>query len=364
MKTSVQTFIAGVDELLVFLANTEHETQLIGLLLDEARQAVLLEEERLLLSRMAEARTDRKRYIYSVAIVALYGLVERLVDSLVSAFVQRVSGLVDSYEAMPEAIRRNHVPLSLDLIKAIMEERHHQEDMTRDEVIANLHSCLSGAASFRVNGAAFVLHRGNLTLAKIAKILTSVGVEFHNRRVSLAPTLGGFFREREPERKVEKVADQDLPALLEAIDNLVERRNEVSHGVISVDAIESVDLLKNRCRFVAAYGTSLYEVLVQEVLRYEVLRPAAQPLGKPIAVYNNSIVCFDSSKCEIAIDSLLVAATEDSFEPFRHGPVASLQINKKDYSTLSISVPTRFGARVLYRASEKFEYYVLPRDAI
>jgi RiboL-PSP-HEPN len=157
MPASLQTFRAGVDELLVFLANTEREAQLIGLLLDEARQALLVEGEKLLLSQIAEARTDRKRYIYCVAIVALYGLLERFVDSLVAAFVERIAGLVDSYQAMPDAIRKNHVPLSLDLVRAIMEDRYQPQD----EVIANLHSCLSGAPSFRVNGPAFVL-RGNL----------------------------------------------------------------------------------------------------------------------------------------------------------------------------------------------------------
>lgn len=363
MKISLQTFRAGVDELLAFLSTTEHEAELVGLLLDEARQPVLVDREKLLLSQMAEARTERKRYIYCVAIVSLYGLLERLVDSLVAAFVERLAHLAESYRAMPDAIRQNHVPLSLDLIKAIMEERH-RGGTTQDDVIANLHSCLSGATPFRVNGAAFVLHRGNLNLARISGFLVSVGVDSHHRKVTLVPPLSGFLREREPDRDIRNVADQDLRAILDPIDDLVERRNEVSHGVISIDDIESVDLLKERCQFVAAYGSSLYNVLAQEVLRYEVLRPSTQALGKPIAVYNDSIVCFESSKCDVSVNSLLVAATGNSLEPFRHGPIISLQVDNVDHSTLTITEPTKFGARVSYHASDKYDYYVLASDLV
>jgi hypothetical protein len=326
MKTCIQTFRAGTEELLAFLTNTEHEAKLLKLLLRPLRHDALEEEERQLLSQMAAAQTDRKRYIYCVAIVSLYGLLERLIDSLIEAFVGRVAGLVDSYEKMPDAIKKNHVPLSLELVKALIEERHRQ-GTTQENVIANLHSCLSGATDFQVNGAAFVLHRGNISLQKITSFLTTVGIEPHLRRVTQARDLVEFFETREPERDIRTVADQELAALLEPINELVERRNEVSHGVISVDAIESVELLKERCRFVAAYGAALYDVFAQELLKHGIVLPIAQPLGKPIAVYNRSIVCFEATHCMIAVGNILVAATSSPMEPFRYGPISSLQVD-------------------------------------
>lgn len=359
MKTCIQTFRAGTEELLAFLTNTEHEAELVRLLLRPFRQDALEGEERQLLSQMAAAQTDRKRYIYCVAIVSLYGLLERLVDSLIEAFVGRVASLVGAYEKMPDAIKRNHVPLSLELLKVLTEDRHRQST-TQEDVIANLHSCLSSATDFRVNGAAFVLHRGNITLQKITSFLTSVGIEPHLRRVTRAPDLLEFFETREPERDIRTVVDQELAALLEPINDLVERRNQVSHGVISIDDIESVDLLKERCRFIAAYGAALYDVFAQEALKHEIVLPIAQPLGKPIAVYNNSIVCFEATNCTIAVGDILVAATKIPIEPFRHGPIASLQVNHVDYTQLSISQLTQFGALVPYRASKEYDYYILP----
>ena len=285
MKASVQTFKAGVEELLTFLTSSEHETELTGILIQ--RQDSLDNAEKQLLSKIAASRTDRKRYVYAVTIVSLYGLLERFVDTLIEAFIARIAGAVSSYDKMPTKIQDNHIPMSLALVKAIGEERH-RTGMTQKEVIANLHSCLTGDENFRVNGSAFVLHRGNISLTRITEFLSSVGIDTHFRRVTLTPDLLNLFRERE-ERDISKVGDPELKALLQPIDDLVERRNQVSHGVINIDDIESIDLLKERCRFVAAYGGAVYTVLVQEALKYQIDRANVQRLGKPIKVFNNSI---------------------------------------------------------------------------
>jgi hypothetical protein len=133
---------------------------------------------------------------------------------------------------------------------------------------------------------------------------------------------------------------------------------------MSVDDIESVDLLQERCRFVAAYGAALYDVFIQEALQHEIALPVTQPLGKPIAVYNNSIVCFEATNCTIAVGNILVAATRISTEPFRHGAILSLQVDHVNYPQLNITQPTRFGALVPYRASKEYDYYILPDDWI
>ena len=361
MKTCLQTFRAGVDELVAFLQSTEDETELNDLFL--RRQDALEGREKELLLQITSARTDRKRYVYTVAIISLYGLLERFVDTSIEAFVDRVASSVSSYELMPEAIKRNHVPMSLELVKAIVEERH-RSSTTQEDVIGNLHSCLSGATVFRVNGSAFVLHRGNISLGRITEFLTAVGITPHLRRVTLAHDLLDFFHSREPELDVRMVPDQELSGLLRPIDDLVERRNEVSHGVINIDDIESTELLIERCRFMVAYGSALYDVMLQEALKYQINLSSVQGLGRPVAVFNGSIVCFESSSCRVAVGKVLVAKTGDALEPFRYSPIISLEIDNTPIPAIVVSQPTRFGARVSFKASERYDYYVLPDGII
>ena len=361
-NTALQTFVAGIDELQALLNDAERQSRLIGLLISEPRLQALEEEERMLLLELSQARTDRKRYMYAVTIVSLYGLMERLVDNLVERFVSRVSELVPSYDMMPEAIKKHHVALSLDLVKAIIDDRF-KRDATQEQVIANLHSCISGAADFEVNGAAFVLHRGNVSLSKITGYLASVGIEAPARKNVSTEAFHSYLAEAEPERNLENISDQEIAKLLDPIDDLVERRNEVSHGVINVDDIESIDLLQKRCAFIHAYGRSLFEVLEIELLRFEVGGSSAQPLGKPLAVYRSSVACFEHSDCKINEGDILVASTPAGILPYRRSPILSIEINKVRHSSIDVKTATCFGVEVSFVAHDTYEYIVLPRSA-
>jgi hypothetical protein len=362
MKAALQTFVAGIDELQAFLNDAERQARLIGLLISEPRSQALEQEERKLLVELSQARTDRKRYMYAVTIVSLYGLMERLVDNLVERFVSRVSELVPSYGAMPEAIKKHHVALSLDLVRAIIDDRF-KRDATQEQVIANLHSCISGAANFQVNGAAFVLHRGNISLSKITGYLKTVGIEATARKAVSTEAFHTYLAEAEPERSLENISDQEIAKLLDPIDDLVERRNEVSHGVINVDDIESIDLLQKRCGFILAYGRSLFEVLEIELLRFEVDGLSAQPLGKPLVVFRSSIVCFEHSACKINEGDILVASTPAGILPFRRSPILSIEIDKVRHPSIDLKTATRFGLGVAFVAHDTYDYIVLPRPA-
>jgi len=356
MKACLDTFSAGLADLSAFLSNADRETALVTSLLDERRQASLTIDEGNLLVHISQAGTSKKQYVYVVGIIGLYGLLERLVDNIIEKYVSAVSSLANAYSDLPESIRKNHLPLSLELIKAVAEERDRTGE-TVENVVANLHSCLTGDGQFRVNASAFVLHRGNLKLSKIQDFLKGSGVEPSNRRLLVMPSLSGWFSATEPPRDTRVIADQDLPLLLSPIDDLVDRRNSISHGTI--DDIETVDLLTARCQFVEAFGTAIYELLQQELLRAETSCSDAQNLGTPIKIFGGRIVCFETSLCKISVGDRMVAATGDALLPYRWSVINVLEVDKIRHQTLDITTSTKFAAEVNFKALENHSYFVL-----
>jgi len=355
MKKGFQSFIEGIEELKTYLETSQIEEKLTKLLLQ--RQIILETQEKQILNEIAAKQTFRKRYLYSVAIVSLYGLLEQLVDVLIETYINQIACSVDSYQDMPQKIKENHVSFSMDLIRAINRD-NYRKNTTEEDIIANLHSCLSKQRSFRMNGAAFIIHSGNITLDKIEKYMTSIGIDSYLRKALLTDELQTFFKTSQPERDISNVADQKLKELIRPIDELVDRRNHVSHGV--VDSIESVDLLKERCSIVSAFGGALYNIMIQELLKYIIKQDSVIKLGKAINVYNNSIVCFDTSHCDIKIGTSLAAATEDSRQPFRFGHIKTLEVDGKRYQEIVSTHPVKFGAEVSFKANIKYDYYILP----
>lgn len=359
MNATLQTFRAGAAELKRFLDSSEKQEELLRLLMREERRKQLKPDEEALLGAVSRTATDRRRYIYAVAIVSLYGLLERYVDGIIADYLAHLSQLVPSFAALPEAIRRNHFDLSIELARLVADERYRLE-INKEEIIANLYGCISGAAPFKVNGAAFVIHRGNVTLQRIGEFLTKLGVSPHLPKVIRSGSMRGYLRERDPDRDYSQISDDDLKAILGPIDDLVERRNEISHGVVNIDDIESIDLLKERCRFVDAYGRSLYEILMQEVIDREIKLPHATTLGRAIKVIKRSIVCFEKDQCTLRLGDILVAKTSDSLMPFRFAPIESIQIEGVDHEAIALARSTRFAVKAALRARDNFDYVVLP----
>lgn len=356
MKACLDTFSAGLAELSAFLTNTDREKALIKSLLNEDRQASLTAEEKSLLVHISQASTSKKQYVYVVGIIGLYGLLERFVDDIIEKYLSAVLSLSNTYGDLHDSIRKHHLQLSLELIKAVAEERHRTSQSV-EQVVANIHSCLSGTGPFRINTAAFVLHRGNLNLSKIQEFLRAIGVDPSNRRLLVTQSLSDWFAAAESPRDTRQVPDQDIGLMLGPIDDLVKLRNSIAHGMI--DNTESVDLLSTRCKFVAAFVGALYEVLRQDLLRSEVAGSGAQCLGSPIKVYDRRIVCFETSRCKISVGDRMVAATGDALLPFRWSTIKSLEINKIRHRALDITSRTQFGAEVSFKALDCHNYFVL-----
>jgi hypothetical protein len=172
------------------------------------------------------------------------------------------------------------------------------------------------------------------------------------------------FRGIYQDRDIRGVADLDLAALFEPIESLVDRRNEISHGIINIDDIESVDLLTARCLFLMSYVHALYVVTVQELLKHMAARTKMRLCGKPVAVFNHCIVCLEIANQEVAEGDILVAATQDSLEPFRFGRIERLEVDKVATKRVVATDPVKFGAQVSFHASEHHEYYLLTDDGL
>lgn len=358
MKSSIADFHAGIDQLLVFLETTACDHELVAGLRE--RYDGLSSREQELVSQLVTAARDTKQYIYSVAIVSLYGLLERVVDSLISGFAIRLGQISALFTGLPDAIVKNHLPYSLALANALINDRF-RTDSTHQQVIANLHSCLSAEKDYKLNGNAFSLHRGNVNLGRITEMLNGVGVQHHLRALARTSAFSEYCERLELSPSEHSPRGDELALIFEPIDDLVDRRNRVSHGVLQLDNIESIDLLKDRCVFVRAYGAALFELLQKHVFKYAAENGVAQSLGRPIQVHNNEIVCFEGA-FRIGVGDHIFCVMDDLLTPVRAGTVKSLQIKHVDMQQIDSQDPIQFAAKVGFYADDRYAYYSLPAD--
>lgn len=354
MKSTLTSFQAGVDQLLVFLEKNRLEHEFIALLNEPLRRDNLVLQELHLLEKIIEAATNTKQYIYIVSIVSTYGLLERLVDGFISKYVNSLKNFSATFSGIPEVIKKNHLNLSISFADALLKDKFRHESSV-DQVISNLHLCLSNSTQYELNGTAYALHKGNINLGRVSEMLTNLGLSDHLKMALRIPSFIDFLNANNLSTKINDCGDDEVKLIFEPINDLVARRNEVSHGVI--DDVESIELLAQRAYFVKAYGEVLYALLENHALKHAAEVGAARNIGRPISVYDNRIVCFESA-LELSEGDTLFALTGDALEPIRHSPIVSIEVNKVPVK--KITQKTKFGVCVNFHANPNHSFYWLP----
>lgn len=338
MNDALAAFASGVADLERFLAASECEARLTESLWSHSED--LQDQEKKWLSTIVPSQTNRKRYVYSVAIISLYGLLERFVEELMVAYVTRVSRCFARYELLPGAIQKNHVAASIDLLKVIPEDRY-RTSLSEADVISNLHSCLSGSAEFSINGEAFALHRGNITLQKISEFMGKVGISGYSKRALISSEFSAWFRKAGRAPDIRAAPDSEVPNLLRPLNDLVERRNQLAHGIIVSDDIESIELLNERCGFILTFGKALFRVMQQEFFLYQSQQSNILRLGKSILVVRHKIACFEISVGTLGVGDTLVAVTHDPLQPCFFSKILNIQIDKENVLRVTASYPVK-----------------------
>ena len=96
MITTLTDFEYKIDALERFLLSTESETILAERL---RRNPVGCDEETAkLVERVLQVRTDKKRYIYLIGIVGLYGILEKFIQEILSGYAQVLGLCISTYE--------------------------------------------------------------------------------------------------------------------------------------------------------------------------------------------------------------------------------------------------------------------------
>jgi hypothetical protein len=103
--------------------------------------------------------------------------------------------------------------------------------------------------------------------------------------------------------------------------------------------------------------------MVQDAIMHAANLGAARPLGKPLRVFNNRIVCFEAPSA-LALGDCIFAITDDSLEPVRHSQVARLEVDNAALQHIDSSTPVRFGVEVAFRADERHSFFASNIDGV
>ena len=159
--------------------------------------------------------------IYRGLFVQLGSVFELFVRKTVEAILEVYSQRADTYEQIPEIIRKRNFSYSGRALNTIHEGVSGRR-INYDEISRKLGTCVQGNKNFELNKNCFTIFIGNCTSSQVSKLLTAVNVrgnfwtEVAKQKVLKSHFKGGAAKE------IEKITKQKL-------DNYVNIRNGIVH---------------------------------------------------------------------------------------------------------------------------------------
>jgi hypothetical protein len=194
--------------------------------------------------------SSKRKFDYSSVIISLYGLVENYIERFCFEYTENIEKIIPSYDLLESKFTDNHLNLSIELVKKITENKHLKfANINRENIINKLSHCISIKTNYSLNKEAFTINTGNLKHSKICETIGFLNIKLEEK----LRQINGFNIQTEN--------------AFNKIDDLVQRRNEISHGniqdILDTTAIEPyIDFTEN-------YLLSIGQVLQQELIKLD-----------------------------------------------------------------------------------------------
>ena len=355
MHDALTSFKAEIDKLSRFLDTSDAEIELVKAILHLPRGVRANLDG--MLDIMQNNRLINKRQRFVSSIIVMYGALERFVEEARSRVLRGPSGVyIGSFQSLPEKLRERHTQLTIDYLALLKDGKVRKtEEITT--VVETLHDCFSGKVPYRLNARAFSLRSSNMNIARIREITGNLEVDFSVRRVVSSPAYAAFLSETEG-LSVTDMKDSEIQHALDHIDELVGLRNDIAHGVVNLESIDDIDVVRGRVDVLHAFANAFNEILVCEVLTSRIALEQLVPVHGIVQVFGDHVACFSWPTGRLVLGDYLVMQPGDQSAELRHGPISSIQINRVDQTEVEGRAGLMIGVCVPFRVRENGTFYV------
>jgi hypothetical protein len=353
MSGALQVFCKGTAELLSFIKGIELERRLLAA---TSSHPPLSESERIAEEIRVNSGTGsmKKQLDYTTVIVTLYGLFEQLVEGLIGEYSSNLSKSAPSYADLPSKLKKAHSEMSVELLPRLEHSRYRGR-IQIGQVIANMHSCLSGNQEYMLNLDALQQHSANFRSEVLGQAFQRLGIE---QVLQKLPKYEPFSSYLDTNAGLQAGVSTKPEIIYGQLDDLADRRNDVAHGVNT--EILSIDILRERIDYLTALGNSLACLIEEESVCFHASFKG-QPLGKPIQVYNHEVVCVELNNQGIKRGDQLVMIDCEWPNSCIYGPIVEIQVNNIKLEYVPPSASIQVGCRVGFRARKSSRYILVPQ---
>lgn len=212
----------------------------------------------------------RRRFDYAALVVALYASYEKFVEDIVAAYA-RIKARGKRYSELPQKLTEKHCRKSTEIVSKRSLGKGRYVGLTEFMIINNLHQCLSNLPNYQLNDVAVVAHENNLRYHETLSLVANLGINDLCNKVRRSDALTNWFAKASS--LTGHVDSVPLETVLARLEDLVERRNQITHRGGSPDNILGPDEMRELVDFVEATCQGIFAVIVRDYIECDYINP-------------------------------------------------------------------------------------------
>lgn len=278
---------------------------------------------------------------YNAIIISLYGCFENYVDKLLGAYLEILTESMSTYEELPDKLREKYRNKFGEFLSN--PQRFNNIDSDFADEIVKYYKLLQSDLVGTINKNIALSHTGNLHAEDVFLLMKQLGIKDVKERIMDSHVfkkyhIGNGMDEVEfDEKRARKTEDFFSP-----LEQLITQRNSVAHSWNVEDRITLRDIKNSIIPFVKLLCNGILRICLAGTY---LLNPNTSMFQneKPIAVYNNYIVCFNNQGVRIAKGGYIIYISDENVKVAQ---IENMQFDRKDIALLQKNESKNIGLKL------------------
>lgn len=287
----------------------------------------------------------RRRFDYAAFVVALYASFEKFVENLITAYLRLEAKRVE-YAALPKKLTDKHLAGTAEILWRSRRRDSRYAGLSELGLVENLFKCLSGAKPYELNEPILIAHDANLWVDEVEELFGRVGIDqICARACSADPVVAWYCTTKGLDTPPQDGVKYKV--IVERLNGIVQRRNQVAHGGNPVDLLGSADM-HEALGFIESLAMAIFGLVVG---RYLDAHHAANP-GRVDLVLSDgdgpyedrTVVVVEKPAQRLFVGQPVFVVVHSTGA--RWGRIQSLRVEDVDVQELSINTNAPMGVGI------------------
>ena len=279
-----------------------------------------------------------QRYISNI--IGLYGALENFIESLIDEVVDNLNIYIRNSNGLPEAITNNYLLNSIDIIRKA-ENLGKLKNLKKLDVIESVYNTINKNNSSLIPELFYNIGGGNYRFDVICECFVNLGFKNIGTQIQSMEPCASLLR------RLYGDTYKSLPqsTLYRLIDDLVDRRNDISHGEMSISIINDSEFEKY-VDFLEKFSLSICSYLRAEMAGYIWNYSHSPKLSIKETFRNNTIIIIRTITERFKIGDWLACKYGGTSPSYCFRKIISIQVDNVNYDEYYCAITTNIGLQL------------------